>query len=142
MSRRKQLEQQRQAVATMRELLLDPTKRRQEAENIPAMWFRDILASHGIMPGEWEKLLDRHYRLLYKDDVQKISQAKTNLQRALVKPNLTWARYFKFLEILGVEAMTFTQTLETKDGRSFNHVIKVKNRYSLSKVKGSEQDEE
>lgn len=127
-------ERRRKVVSTMRELLMDPNKKKVDAENIPAILFRDITASHGIMPMDWERLIDRHYRLLYGDDLQKVSQEKTNLQRALVKPNLTWARYYKFLEILGVESMTFIQQLHSSDGRVYEHKVKTRNRYALRKV--------
>ena len=119
--------------STFRELLLDPEKKRAEAENELAYLFRDIMLAHGVTPSEWDRRLDSFYKRLYTNskgqtDPVKVNQEKSNLVRALTKDALPWNRFNRALQLMGSESYTISVDLNYADGRVHTHKVKVRNR--------------
>lgn len=119
-------------VITLRDLLLDSTCKKREAENIPAILFRDMMSACGIGPAEWDKRMERYFRKVYGSDVKKINQEKTNLMRSLAKNKLTWTRYDTSIQIMGPVTYQFTLDMTFADGHTFRAIAKVRNRYRLT----------
>lgn len=118
---------------TFRELLMDPEKKRSEAENELAYIFRDMMLAHGIQPSEWDRRVDSYYRRIYTNskgevDLIKVNQEKSNLVRALTKDALPWRRFITAVQLMGAASFTFTLDLNYQDGRTFSHKVKVRNR--------------
>lgn len=122
----------RQVKSTFRELMIDPKRTKESVKsdgNVLAILFWDMMAAHGIKPSTWEVMMDRYYKRKYgSDDIQKISQEKTNLQRALSKNQLTFKRFQTALEILGPKSITYTVGLDYETGVAYQHKVKVRNR--------------
>lgn len=117
---------------TLRSLLQDPNKLRDQAENVLAALFRDIMAEHGVEPAEWESRVERYFQRTYITpegiDVQKVNQAKSNLQRALALPALTWGRFETALQIMGSKSYYVEVGLQYESGNTFTHRKRVRNR--------------
>jgi len=138
--------------STFRELLLDPEKKRSEAENELAYLFRDIMLAHGVNPSEWDRRLDMYYRRLYTNsrgevDLIKVNQEKSNLVRALAKDTLPWKRFNTSLQLMGPESYTIIIELTYRDGRTHTHKVKIRNRLAemlalQQAIEAHDEDEE
>jgi len=136
----------RQVRSTFRELLVNPRRTKESFRegnaNIPALMFWDMMASHGIRASTWEVMMDRYYKRKYGvDNVQKISQEKTNLQRALSKNNLTWNRFMTAVEILGYKTLTFMATMEYESGDVYQHKVKIRNPFANPATKANPDED-
>lgn len=126
------MKKRHKAGGNLRNLLSDPLKQKSQADNALAALFRDIMAQHGVEIAEWETRVENYFRRVFTRnsdiDVQKVNQAKSNLQRALARSTLTWGRFETALQVMGSETYTIEVSLNYKNGKTFRHSVKVKNR--------------
>ena len=115
-----------------RTLLRNARQMKKNADNVPAVFFRDILAEHGPSIAEWDARMERYFRKIHGNDPKIVSQEKTNLTRALTKDTLTWRRFEQAIQIMGAETYTFTLLMEYANGQTFKHKVRVKNRFGLT----------
>lgn len=114
---------------TIREIVMDPVKRKKTAENELTKLFCDILLDHQLSLDQWEILMDRYWRRRYPNDPIRAAQEKTNASRALTSNNLTWMRFDEFIQCLGAESYEYSVTLHFKDKPPAVHTLKIRNRH-------------
>lgn len=122
--------------STFRELLRDPHKKYDETNHPLAKLLRDVMASRGIMPSQWDTLVERYYRKVYTNrrgeiDLIKVNQEKSNLTRALAKDRVPFDRFDVALQILGCAYYLYSvETTDTK-GVKITNKLKITNRYVI-----------
>jgi len=71
---------------TFRSIVNNPEAGKEDAENLLALLFRDILLAHLPSPEALDRKMERYYMRIYGGDKMKVAQEKNNLSRALTKP--------------------------------------------------------
>lgn len=127
---------------TIREIVMDPGKRKETAENELTRLFCDILLSHQITLDQWELMTDRYWRRRYPNDPIRAAQEKTNASRALTSNNLTWMRFDEFIQCLGAENYEYSVTLHFKDKPPSTHTLKIRNRHKDTPIAPVDDDED
>lgn len=128
---------------TIREIMNDPRRRKETAENELTALLADILLSHGITLQEWEMLSTRYWNRRYPGNPIKAAQEKTNAARALTMDSLTWNRFDEFIQCLGAVSYDYVVELHYADGREpSTHRLKVRNRYKDKEPAIELQDED
>lgn len=133
--------------ATFREILLDRYKMADQAENTLAKLFRDMLAERSILPAQWDARMDAYYRKVFTNskgevDIIKVNQEKSNLKKALAKPNLAWNRFETAIQVLNPDEYTFSLGMKYINETEYLHQIKVKNRSSRFTPPPAEEDDD
>lgn len=94
----------------MHRLLSMDDKGKSEAENAVAKLFRGVLLDAGIDRNTWDRLI-RRYVTDPKNGVPanptKRSSARSNLNRALSKPKITWRTFRNAISLLGPKSVTY-----------------------------------
>ncbi len=127
---------------TLREVIADPRKRMETAENELTALFTKILLELRISLQEFEVISSRYWARRYPGDPIKAAQEKTNAARALTSNKITWKRFDEFIQMLGVTSCRYTVDLDWPDGRKTTHAIKVTNRYKSAVPKAEAKEEE
>lgn len=133
--------------STFRELLMTQDKKVDESTNILATLFRDMLATYGITPSEWDFRVDRYYSRLHTNakgevDRKRVDQDKSNLTRALNKNRIPLKRFEEGICVLGAESCDYSVQLNFPNGYSNAHKVRVRNRYVLSANHDDDEDED
>lgn len=84
------------------------------AKNMPAAFFRTILADLNITPQKWDAAMRRYLNdPKYGPDMSsnKRSSERSNLNRALAKPTLTWKTLRRGIDILNPKTVSFELNL-------------------------------
>lgn len=113
-----------------RDMLEAPDKRIGDAKNILARLFRGILMEHGIMPSQWDAMVDRYFRSRLSrtpKDSKAINQDKYNFIRALEKDKLSIGRFETAINILGAESVEFMLTMNWRGKAPSKHKVLIRN---------------
>lgn len=127
---------------TFRDLITANGKRKDSAENLPALMFRDVLDTHGISLSEWEMRMDRYFRRKYGNDVKRINSDKGNLMRSLAKDKITWDLWEIVKRILGPVRVKYTVQMTFADGRTYEHNYVVRYRENERRDECDDDSEE
>lgn len=114
---------------TFRSIVNNPETGKEDAENLLALLFRDILLAHLPSPEALDRKMERYYMRIYGGDRMKVAQEKNNLSRALTKPSISWERFETFIQLLGCDKYTFRVDM-TYGEKVYTSELEVRNRYS------------
>lgn len=133
--------------STFRELLQTPDKKKGEAKNELAVLFRDMLLTHGILPSEWDRKVERYYTKIFTNaagevDMLKVNQEKSNLTRALTKDSIPWKRFITGVAVLGPASFRLGIELNYATGHTYKHQVLKKMRYTAPVEVHEEEDDE
>lgn len=84
------------------------------AKNAPATFFRMVLADMNVTPSKWDAAMRRHFNELIATKQltpKESSGQRSNLNRALAKPTITWKAFRRGVDILGPKHMSFELSL-------------------------------
>lgn len=100
-------------------VLMSPDKRVQEACDVLSRMYRTIL--RGNVPGwqKWNTLLTHHLDRVYGGvpvSIDKITNDRGNLRKALGAPTMTWPTFCKGIDILNPQRALFKVSLEMPEG--------------------------
>lgn len=94
----------------MHQLLLRDDKGRSLAENAAAKLFRGVLLDIGIDGRSWDRLIRRYVtdpKNGIPNNSTKRSSARSNLNRALSKPKITWRTFRSAIALLGPKSVSY-----------------------------------
>lgn len=100
-------------------VLMSPDKRVQEASDILSRMYRTILRNNVLGWQKWNTLLTHHLDRSYGGvpvSIDKITNDRGNLRKALGALSMTWPTFCKGMDILNPQKATFKIILETHQG--------------------------
>lgn len=106
------------------ELLSDHEKKVNEGRNLITRLWRKILHSRRMSVAQWSKQMS-----LYLSDPmnnignnpKRVSQARNNLQKEILKDNMTWNNFEKAIKFIGAFKMRITVELHYPNGKVHRH---------------------
>lgn len=106
------------------ELLNDHDKKINEGRNLITRLWRKILHSRRMSIAQWSKQMS-----LYLNDPinnigsnpKRISQARNNLQKEILKDNMTWNNFEKAIKFIGAVKMRIRIDLHYPNGKVHHH---------------------
>lgn len=107
----------------------------QNNTNELASLFREVLATMGVTPTEWETLSNRYFTFIHDKDRKAIAQDKINLARALTRNDLTWTRFLESLMVLGFDEYEVNVVLKRKHSPNKDMTFRRRIRNPLRGVK-------
>lgn len=114
---------------TFRSIVNNPQVGKEEAENLLALLFRDILLAHSPGADNLDRKMERYYTRIYGGDKRLVAQEKNNLSRALTKPSISWERFETLIQLLGCDKYVVRVDLVYGD-KTYTSELEVRNRYS------------
>lgn len=111
----------------LNDMLSSPTKKVDEASNVLARLWRQILCHSNIGVDKWNAAMQR-----YLDDPRngipragkQRSSERGNLNKALCKPSITWGVFIKGIRFLAPKRVEFTVKITWFEGKTTQHSIK------------------
>lgn len=114
---------------TFRSIVNNPETGKEDAENLLALLFRDILLAHAPGADNLDRKMERYYTRIYGGDKRLIAQEKNNLSRALTKPSISWERFETLIQLLGCDKYIVRVDLVYGE-KTYTSELEVRNRYS------------
>lgn len=114
---------------TFRSIVNNPETGKEDAENLLALLFRDILLAHSPSPEALDKKMERYYMRIYGGDKKMVAQEKNNLSRALTRPSISWERFETLIQLLGCDKYTIRVDM-TYGEKVYTSELEVRNRHS------------
>lgn len=108
-------------VLTIAQLLRLKDKGVSEANNTLSRLLRSMFDSRGITPKELEQLVNQWVDKKYAGNDKHRSSAKSNVNRALAEPSMSWKTFSRALDILKLKRVTITIQAEWPDGKITYH---------------------
>lgn len=110
------------------EQLLEPLKQPMATDQILAVQFRALVRGVEMTPEKWEALMDRFMarhpmKHLMDPDMEKLE--RSNFERALLQPTLSWRMFCQGLEFLNVSHACLFVNIMTHDGASASSAMNV-----------------
>lgn len=110
-------------------LLHDPEKRVVEARGLSKI-FRNILSDLNITPMKWDQLMNAYLnnpKNRVGRDSRSRSSTRGNLNKELVKKDMTWRNFERAIRFLNPVEAEFTVKLRWRNGRTTLHGVKMVN---------------
>ena len=108
-------------VIPIAELLRLKDKGVSEASNTLSRLLRSMFDARGITPREFDNLVNQWADKKYKGNEKLRSSAKSNVNRAVAAPDISWKTFNRALAILRLKRVTITVQAEWPDGKITYH---------------------
>lgn len=108
-------------VIPIAELLRLKDKGVSEASNTLSRILRSMFDARGITPREFDNLVNQWADKKYKGNEKLRSSAKSNVNRAVAAPDISWKTFNRALDILRLKRVTITFQAEWPDGKITYH---------------------
>lgn len=108
-------------------VLVSPDKRVREASDVLSRMYRTILANRALGWQKWNTLLTHHLERSYGGvmmSIDKITNDRGNLRKALGAPAMTWPTFVKGIDIFNPEEAHFKIVLDYDDV-SIGHEVNI-----------------
>lgn len=108
-------------VLTIVQLLKLKDKGVSEADNTLSRLLRSMFDARGITPREFEHLVNQWVDKKYAGNDKHRSSAKSNVNRAVAAPEISWKTFNRAMHILKLKRVTITIQAEWPDGKVTYH---------------------